>query len=311
MTADGIVAATDKCELSVFMEKLKLEFKIVIKEATYFVGIEINQRSDGSLKISQEAYTKKVLEQFGMRDCRPCVTPITSSDAEVVNDSNESVKFPYRSAVGALMFLMTNTRPDIAFAVSVASRKLENPTQSDIIKVKGILRYLKGTISTGIVYKPQQNGDTLLCYSDADNGGDKTTGKSTTGVMCIYAGGAISWLSQRQTSVAISTTEAEVVAASEATREAVWLKRLLSDIVGFNEIPVIQIDNEAAIRLAQNPEYHRRTKHIQTRHFFVREKVSEGEIKVQSVTSELQVADALTKALPGPRLKQLMLLMGL
>jgi len=307
---DGIVAATDKCELSEFVEKLKLEFKIVVKEATYFVGIEINQRSDGSLKISQESYTKKILDQFGMRDCRPCVTPITSSDA-AVNESNEPVKFPYRSAVGALMFLMTSTRPDIAFAVSVASRKLENPTQDDIVKVKRILRYLKGTISTGIVYKPQQDGDTLLSYSDADHGGDKTTGKSTTGVICIYAGGAISWLSQRQTSVAISTTEAEVVAASEATREAVWLKRLLSDIIGFKETPVIQIDNEAAIRLAQNPEYHRRTKHIQTRHFFVREKVLEGEIKVQSVTSELQVADALTKALPGPRLKQLMIPMGL
>ena len=115
-------------------------------------------------------------------------------------------------------------------------------------------------------------------------------------------------------SVAISTTEAEVVAASEAAREVVWLKRLLSDIVGpagLDETPEIQIDNEAAIRLAQNPEYHRRTKHIQTRHFFVREKVTEGEISVKKIATELQLADALTKPLHGPRLKTLMDKMGL
>ena len=209
------------------------------------------------------------------------------------------------------MYLMTGTRPDIAFAVSVVSRNLENPDHSDVVKVKRILRYLKGTIDTGIVYRPQQNQNTLLCYSDADHGGDKTTGRSTTGVVCTYAEGAISWFSKRQTSVAISTTEAEVVAASEATREVVWLKRLLNDIARFDDIPVIRIDNEAAIRLAQNPEYHRRTKHIQIRHFFVREKVAEGEVGVQSVTTEHQVADALTKALLGPRLKQLMIQMGL
>ena len=102
-----------------------------------------------------------------------------------------------------------------------------------------------------------------------------------------------------------------MVAASEATREVVWLKRLLNDIARFDDIPVIRIDNEAAIRLAQNPEYHRRTKHIQIRHFFVREKVAGGEVGVRSVTTEHQVADALTKALLGPRLKQLMIQMGL
>jgi transposase InsO family protein len=308
---DGIVAATDECELSEFAERLRSEFKIMTKPATYFLGVEIDQKSDGSIKISQAAYTRKVLDQFGMSDCRACVTPIIQSEKADVDDSNEPVRFPYRSAVGALMYLMTGTRPDIAFAVSVVSRNLENPDHSDVVKVKRILRYLKGTIDTGIVYRPQQNQNTLLCYSDADHGGDKTTGRSTTGVVCTYAEGAISWFSQRQTSVAISTTEAEVVAASEATREVVWLKRLLNDIARFDDIPVIRIDNEAAIRLAQNPEYHRRTKHIQIRHFFVREKVAEGEVGVQSVTTEHQVADALTKALLGPRLKQLMIQMGL
>ena len=104
-----------------------------------------------------------------------------------------------------------------------------------------------------------------MCYSDTDYAGDTSSSRSTTGVVCIYSGGAISWLSQRQSSVAISITEAEIVAASEAAREVVWLKRLLNELVALDGVPEIQIDNEAAIRLAQNPEYHRRTKHIQTR----------------------------------------------
>ena len=313
---DGIVAATDEHELLDLAAKLKSEFKIVTKPATYFLGVEINQRSDGSVKISQGAYTKKLLDQFGMSECRPCVTPIISSENTVVNEKvdsteTESVKFPYRSAVGALMYLMTTTRPDIAYAVSVVSRKLENPTNGDVVQVKRIFRYLRGTADVGIVYKPEQHRNTLLCYSDADHAGDKSSSRSTTGVVCIYSGGAISWLSQRQSSVAISTTEAEIVAASEAAREVVWLKRLLNELVALDGVPEIQIDNEAAIRLAQNPEYHRRTKHIQTRHFFIREQVAEGEIGVKSVTTELQVADALTKALLGPRLKLLMNKMGL
>ena len=306
---DGIVAATDKGELSEFAENLKSEFKIVTKPATYFLGIEIDQKSDGSIKISQAAYTRKILEQFSMSECRPCATPIISSE-KAETDDNEPVKFPYRSAVGALLYLMTGTRPDIAYAVSVVSRNLENPTKSDVTQVKRILRYLKGTSDTGIVYRPQQKA-TLLCYSDADHAGDKTTGRSTTGVVCIYAEGAISWLSQRQASVAISTTEAELVAASEAAREILWLKRLLSDVVKFNDIPQLQVDNEAAVKLAQNPELHRRTKHIRTRHFFVRELVTTGEIDIARVSSEAQLADILTKPMHRPRLQSLVKEMGL
>lgn len=311
---DGIVAATDKDELTAFAEKLKSEFKVVrlvTKPATYFLDMEINQQSDGSIKISQAACTRKVLDQFGMTECRPCVTPIISSEKAEADDDKKPVTFPYRSAVGALMYLMTGTRPDIAFAVSVASRNLENPTQSDVTQVKRILRYLRGTADAGIVYKPQHKKNTLLCYSDADHAGDKSTGRSTTGVVCIYAGGAISWLSQRQTSVAISTTEAEVVAASEAAREILWVKRLLSDIVKFSDKPQLQVDNEAALKLAQNPELHRRTKHIRTRHFFVRELVTSGELDIKRVSTEAQLADALTKPLHGPRLKSLVKEMGL
>jgi hypothetical protein len=121
---DGIEAATDKKELQEFEEELKSEFKITVKPALYFLGLEISQDSEGSIKVSQSAYTKKILEQFKMSHCRPCTTPMTKSEKILTeNDTDEeTVKFPYRSAVGALMYLMTGTRPDIAYAVGVASR---------------------------------------------------------------------------------------------------------------------------------------------------------------------------------------------
>jgi hypothetical protein len=135
---------------------------------------------------------------------------------------------------------------------------------------------LQGTSEKGLVYKSNYNDGIIECYGDADHGGDHTSGRSTSGVICLYAGGAISWLSQKQASVAISTIEAEIVAASEAAREIVWLKRLLSAMTTISETPQLQVDNEAAVKLAQNPEFHRRTKHIRIRHFFVRELVTDG-----------------------------------
>ncbi|CAA9994716.1 unnamed protein product [Nesidiocoris tenuis] len=199
------------------------------------------------------------------------------------------------------MYLMVGTRPDIAYAVRVVSRKLENPTDHDWTRVKRIIRYLKGTLDTGIVYTKGHESGILRTFSDADHGGDETTGRSTSGVVSLYAGGAVSWISQRQCSVAISTTEAEVVAASEGAREMIWLKRLVAELTELKQTPVLYVDNEAAIRLAQNPEYHKRTKHIKTRHFFVRELVSEYEITVEKIETENQIADVFTKALHKPK----------
>lgn len=321
---DGLVAATSKEEAKALIDELTSEFKIKAKEASYFLGLEINQSPDG-IKVSQGSYTRKLLERFGMAECRPISTPIiaeastaetTKSGKAAQHDGHQdkdadTKQFSYRSAVGGLLYLSTGCRPDIAYAVSVASRSLENPTSDDFIKVKRIFRYLQGTSDHEIVYKPDHKKGIIECYSDADHGGDHSSGRSTTGVMCLYSGGAISWLSQKQASVAISTTESEIVAASEAAREVVWLKRLLSIMTVLKDIPYLQVDNEAAVKLAHNPELHRRTKHIQIRHFFVREMVTEGEIQVIRVSSELQLADMLTKPLHKPRLESLIKEIGL
>ncbi|KAG5861680.1 hypothetical protein JTB14_013125 [Gonioctena quinquepunctata] len=220
-----------------------------------------------------------------MQDCRPVSTPIVEEGIQLGKEDEEELNstFPYREAVGALMYPNDwhSTRHCICSSTDL-----------------------------GIIYKPGAKEE-LKTFSDADHGGDDTTGRSTTGVLSMYADGAISWYSQRQTSVAISTTEAEIVAASEAAREIVWLKRLFEEIIVLRAVPTLMVDNKAAIKLAENPEYHRRTKHIHIRHFFVRELVLDSFIQVKKVSSEDQLADIMTKPLFKPRLQMFWNAMGL
>ena len=157
-------------------------------------------------------------------------------------------------------------------------------------------------MSLGIIYDPNCNSRVLNCYSDADFGGCESTGRSNSGAVVIYAGGAVSWLSRRQATVA---TEAELVAATEATKEVLWLSRLYKEINSLNDTPLLEVDNFAAVKLAQDPTLHGRTKHIDRRHFFIREVVESGKISIKQVSTNDQVADILTKPLHKPQMNKL------
>ncbi|XP_031353704.1 secreted RxLR effector protein 161-like [Photinus pyralis] len=160
-----------------------------------------------------------------MSDCRQVSTPMLKGEESSTSGKvNQAIQFPYRQAVGALMYLMLGTRPDLAFSVGYISRVLENPTQEDVVQVKGVFRYIARTLNFGIVYcRRKEEAGVLEIYSDADFGGCTKTGRSISRVIVKYSGGAISWLSQRQAVVATSTTEAEIIAAKEGAKEAVWL----------------------------------------------------------------------------------------
>ncbi|KRX18485.1 Retrovirus-related Pol polyprotein from transposon TNT 1-94 [Trichinella nelsoni] len=212
---------------------------------------------------------------------------------------------PYREAVGALMFLMTATRPDIAYAVSTVSQVMDKPTVKAWLGVKRIFRYLRGTADYGLLY--QANGEGVLKgYSDADYVGDVTTRRSRTGVVCTCAGGAVSWHSQKQKSVALSTTEAEYVAASEGAKDMMCLMSLFPEVT-----EVKQKDNMGAVKLSKNPEFHKRSNHTEVRFHFVREKYSEGKIDIQHIDSENQKAEILTKTLPKTRFQNLRRQLGI
>ena len=196
------------------------------------------------------------------------------------------------------MFLAQSTRPDLVFAVHLLSRFSTGCTQVHCNSLKRVLRYLRGKTDLGIRYSKTKNGKILLGYSDADFARDAETRRSTTGYIYLLAGGPISWCSRRQAMVTLSTTEAEYVAAAEAARELVWLRLLLSDVGCRCEEPTeLRIDNQSAIKLVKNPEFHRRTKHIDNRYHFIREKYAEDRLVVTYVKSEEQCADFLTKPL--------------
>ena len=309
---DGIVAASHADDCHKFLTDLTIEFKIIAGIAKSFLGIEVKQYTDGSVFISQERYANKVLDKFRMLQSTPVGVPTVREQdpKDSVTKQQVSDSVPYRAAVGSLMYLATGTRPDIAYAVSVVSQKLDSATVEDWNKVKRILKYLKGTVNHGILFR--SNGPRKLeAFSDADYAQDVETRRSTSGAICKFADGAVTWLSQKQKCIALSTTEAEIIAANEAGKDVIWLKRLFGDLTDLDDQPILRCDNIGAVRLGKNPEFHKRSKHIDTRYLWIRERYISGDLNLEHIAGDSQVADILTKPVPKPRFQRLKKLMGL
>ena len=195
------------------------------------------------------------------------------------------------------MYLAVSTRPDIAFAVNSLARFNSNPQKDHWTALKRVLRYLKGTINIGILYK-QDDSDKCIGYSDADWAGDTSDRKSTSGYIFMFSGGPISWNSKKQKCVALSTAEAEYVALSGAAQECFWLRQLEKELGCSSEGPTLLFeDNQSAIAMAKNPQFHGRAKHIDIRHHFVREQVANGSIKLDYCSTTDMTADMMTKGL--------------
>jgi hypothetical protein len=201
--------------------------------------------------------------------------------------------------MGSLMNPMIYSRPDIAYPVGKLSRYMANPSETHMTAAKHMLRYLSGTRCAGVVYSQQaQNHHQLVGFSDADWAGDKGTRKSTSGYVFMLNGGPVSWASKRQSSVALSSCEAEYYALTQAGKEAVWINQLLTEITGENQGPLtILCDNQAAIASTENPRFHGRMKHVEIHHHFIRELVKDKKITVTWIDTDNMVADGLTKTL--------------
>jgi len=176
---------------------------------------------------------------------------------------------------------------------------MENPTEEHMVAVKHILRYVKGSLSLGCFYKRDEMKELkLMGYSDSDLAGDIDDRKSTTGVIFYLGSSPITWSSQEQKTVALSSCQAEYIAAVAAACQGIWLARLLTDLFGERDIKILlKVDNQSAISLSKNPIYHERSKHIETRYHFIRECVEKGQVVIEHARTEDQMADILTKAL--------------
>jgi hypothetical protein len=267
-------------------------------EARHFIGMEIiRERGAKSLHLVQKQYAAEVVARFGMSDAKPAAVPLSAS-VKLSRDGDEPLDvsvFPYRELVGSLMYLAVCTRPDISHAVGALARYMSAPQKQHWDAARALLRYLGGTTGVGICF-----GDALGLqgYCDADYAGDLDTRRSTTGFVFTLHGGAVSWSSRLQPTVAVSTAEAEYMAAASAVKEALWLKKLFAAF-GRDVAPVHMFcDNQAAIKLIKHPIASMRSKHIDVQHHFVRERVARGEVVFEYCSTSHMVADCMTKALP-------------
>ena len=201
---------------------------------------------------------------------------------------------------------MISTRPDISYAVGVLSRFMQAPKELHLRFLKRLLRYVKTTIEYSLVFTRSDSGNLKLKgYTDSDYAGDISDRKSTSGYIFMYGECTISWNSSKQKILSLSSTEAEYIGLTNAAKESIWYRQMLKEIKkSCKDIDVIDdditlyCDNKSTICLAKNPEYHSRSKHIDIRHHFIREKLEEGKFKIGYESTEEMCADILTKGLP-------------
>ena len=312
---DLVVITETEEEMASLKGTLACRFKMKdMGELQYCLGVTIDQdKETKSITIHQEQYIQKILGRYGLLEAKTVSTP---ADVSVILQKDDGVSklvdsTMYQSMVGSLLYIAMCTRPDIAQAVGVVSKFNSKPMEAHLTAVKRILRYLKGTSKLGLKYE-KGNNEQLIGYSDADWAGDRDDRHSTSGYVSLLSGGAITWMSKKQASVALSTAEAEYIALSSAAQEVVWLCRLLSDFgMEMSTCTQIMEDNQGSIAISRNPVLHSRSKHIDIRYHYIREAIDHGIVDLTYCPTKEMVADILTKAVSRGQFEYLRIKMGL
>lgn len=310
---DLLVTGNNSKDIDEFKKKMMAEFQMTdLGILTYFLGMEFKATSKGII-LHQKKYLQEVLERFQMSNYNAAITP-ADCGIKLSRDQDEKAvdHTLYKQIVGCLRYIC-NSRPDIAYSVGLISRFMDDPKSSHLVAAKRILRYLKGTSDYGLLF-PATSGksrEKLMGYADADWCGDLVERKSTTGYVFKFLNAAVSWCSKKQNVVALSSCEAEYIAASYAACQVAWLQSLIEELQVKLEGPVqLLVDNKSAINLAKNPVAHGRSKHIETRFHFLRDQVNKEKIELVYCKTDEQAADILTKPLKGDKFNQLREMLG-
>ncbi|GKA15002.1 zinc finger, CCHC-type containing protein [Tanacetum coccineum] len=295
---DLIITGTPRKEIDAFKSQMQEKFEMSdLGLLAYYLGIEVAQ-TGGEITIKQTGYINKILKETSMTDSNDTKIPMDPGTKLVKAEDENSVDATYyRSLIGSLRYLL-HTRPDLSYSIGLLSRFMQDPKDHHLKAAKQVIRYIKGTKEHGIIYK-KEGGCKITGYSDSSYGINTDQGRGTTGIVFYFGESPITWCTQKQPTVALSSCESEFMAATGAACQALWLKRLLNELTGWEEKRItLKVDNVSAIALVRNPVFHGRSKHIDIRYHFIRECVENGHINVEHVSGELQRADILTKALP-------------
>jgi len=300
---DDIIITGDIPKVDKLVDNLKKEFHAKdIGKLNNFLGTQIEITND-KLKISQKDFIDKVLVKFNMEDCKGISTPMEKS-FQIDPNLPCDVNLPVRQLIGSLMYISSISRPDIAFATTYLSRFVHQPTKQVWNASKRILRYLKATKHLSLTYPRSTNCD-LVVYCDADWAGDVVDRKSVSGAVFFHGSSVINWFSRKQSTVALSTAEAEYVACANAAAETLYISGVHGTLYQDSnyKIPVLYTDNQSAISMAESFDNSHRSRHIDIKVQFVKDIVSKGKIKLDYISTNDNVADMFTKSLSYEKFK--------
>ena len=309
---DGLMISNSPTQMDSVLTFMKDIFvtKVTLNPELY-VGIHLKRdRQHRLIYIDQELYINSMLQKYNFQDSNAVSTPAEpGAHLRIINtDTDESIEstFPYAQIIGSLQFAALTTRPDIAYAVNNAAQFKNHPTTANCNAVRRILKYLRGTSNFRLPLGGHHSSYILTAYADADYAAAIEDRKSRSGYIIFFDGSPISWASKKQPCVATSTTHSEYIACYAAATEVIWLRRLLASIGISQTTPTtIFTDSQSAMRLAVNPEFHSRTKHVDVKFHFLREQVVLRSIDIQYIPTQQQIADIMTKALPPDQYRRL------
>ena len=279
---------------------------------TNLLGMGIAQNDEnGAISLFQTAYIDSLLKKFGMVDANSVTTPMdpnvklddsetSESNTDKLGEQDTRGSTSYSTLIGSLMYLAIGTRPDIASAVNKLAQYTQDPKTVHWTAVKRIFRYLKGTRHHMLTYGGPDDFITqdMNIYCDSDWAADLDR-KSISGYVITIGGGAVSWSSKKQSTVATSTAEAEYVAIAHVSKQALWQRSLLTELgIDLPKTSIVLSDNNAAISISHNPEFHSKTKHIDIALHFVRDLVQSEILDIVYINTKLNLADLFTKGLP-------------
>jgi hypothetical protein len=306
---DDIVITGEPEEIKRIKDYARSKWQIVDNsDVHHLLGMRVQQTLE-AIHLDQAHYVDKILEEFNMTYCAPVSTPSEprSKLQPAEPEEERANQLEYRKAVGALMYLALLTRPDIMYSVNQLARFCNDPSKTHWTAAKRLLRYLKGTHEYGLTLKkPTSKTMGIHGFTDADGGGEKDTGKSTSGVLVKIGDSAIAWTSTRQKAVALSTLEAEYMAACNGSKTCLWLRNVIRDLKINEDLPILLlIDNQGAIDFSKNGRSSSRSRHIDLQEFFLWSLYEQGTVDLRHVRTNDQLADIMTKSLPRPAFEEL------